>query len=91
MWYLKDVDKVVDNHYFPVYNTRLCHNIPRKLNSFYDKKDYPISYPFKNPPTAGFLCIRENFKRKFKYSDTIYGMMEKMKFRRKTHDILGNH
>lgn len=46
MWYLKYVDKFVDNHYFPVYNTWLFALSQRKLNSFYDKKDYPISYPF---------------------------------------------
>lgn len=32
----------------------------RKLNSFYDKKDYPISYPFKSPPYGGFFVCRGN-------------------------------
>jgi hypothetical protein len=30
---------------------------PQGIESFYDKKTYPISYPFKNPPYGGFFTL----------------------------------
>jgi len=48
------VDKYVDNRRFPVQKQAVSAD-PKGIRSFYDKKDYPISYPFKSPFSNGLF------------------------------------